>query len=126
MSATNCHLIGRWRIVEADLWDRDYLDLVEPAYISFDRDGTGEFAFGVVNATLVVEYGQSVVFLTWIGCNEGDEITGSGSAELQDDGTIEIELSFHKGDNAILKARHERFYDSDGLTCMLFLIKPPP
>jgi len=22
-------LIGRWRIVEADLWDRDYLDLVE-------------------------------------------------------------------------------------------------
>ena len=22
-----CRLIGRWRIVEADLWDRGYLDL---------------------------------------------------------------------------------------------------
>jgi hypothetical protein len=23
----DCRLIGRWRIVEADLWDRDYLNL---------------------------------------------------------------------------------------------------
>lgn len=23
----NCPLIGRWRIVEADIWDRAYLDL---------------------------------------------------------------------------------------------------
>jgi hypothetical protein len=28
MSApANCRLIGRWRIVEADIWDRDHLDL---------------------------------------------------------------------------------------------------
>jgi hypothetical protein len=30
-AAKDCELIGRWRIVEADLWERDYLDLVEPA-----------------------------------------------------------------------------------------------
>ena len=107
MSATGCKLIGRWQIVEADLWDRDYLDLVEPAYITIAKDGTGEFAFGVVNATLDVEYGQSVVFFIWVGLDEGDEVTGSGSAELQEDGTIEIELSFHNGDDAILKARRE-------------------
>jgi hypothetical protein len=40
-------LIGKWRIVEADLWDRDYLDLIEPARISFGKDRRGEFAFGV-------------------------------------------------------------------------------
>ena len=107
MSARNCHLIGRWRIVEADQWDRDYLDLVEPAYITIGKDGTGEFAFSVVNATLDVDYSQSVVFFTWVGFDEGDEVTGSGSAELQDDGIIEIELSFHNGDDAILKARRE-------------------
>ena len=45
--ATDCELIGRWRIDEADIWDRDYLDLVEPAYMSFATNGTGEFAFGV-------------------------------------------------------------------------------
>src|SRR3954463_6643055 len=26
---------GRWRIAEMDVWDNDYLDLVEPAYIAF-------------------------------------------------------------------------------------------
>ncbi len=32
MSApANCQLIGRWRIVEADIWDRDHLDLCGPA-----------------------------------------------------------------------------------------------
>jgi hypothetical protein len=93
--------------VEADQWDRDYLDLVEPAYIAFRKNGTGEFAFGVVSATLDVEYGQSVVFFTWTGFDEGDEVTGACSAELQDGGTIEIQLSFEGGDDAVMEARRE-------------------
>jgi hypothetical protein len=107
MSVADCELIGRWRIVEADLWDRDYLDLVEPAYMSFGSDGRGEFAFGVVNASMDLEYGIRIVFFTWAGFDEGDKVCGSGSAELEDDGTIEIELAFHLGDNAILKAHRE-------------------
>jgi hypothetical protein len=106
-AAAGCELLGRWRIVEADLWDRDYLDLVEPAYMTFAKNGRGEFAFGVVNATMELGYGQRIVFFNWTGFDEGDEICGSGSAELEDDGTIEIELSFHNGDDAILKARRE-------------------
>ena len=39
-------LIGTWRIDEADLWDRGYLDLVEPASITIRADGHGEIAFG--------------------------------------------------------------------------------
>jgi hypothetical protein len=32
MTAVGNHpLIGRWRIVEAEPWDPNYLDLVEPA-----------------------------------------------------------------------------------------------
>ncbi|HEY5305111.1 MAG TPA: DUF697 domain-containing protein [Pseudolabrys sp.] len=101
-------LIGRWRIVAADPWDRDYLDLVEPAYLTINKNGRGEFAFGAVNATMELEYAKSIVFFTWTGFDEGDEISGSGSAELDDDGAIEIELSFHNGDDAILKARWVR------------------
>ncbi len=52
----NCQVVGRWRIVEADLWDSDYLDLVEPAYISFGEDGRGEFAFGAVHGSMDLEY----------------------------------------------------------------------
>jgi hypothetical protein len=32
---------------------------------------------------------------------------GPGSAELEHDGSVEIELAFHNGDDAILKARRE-------------------
>jgi len=103
--ATACQLIGRWRIVAADLWDRDYLDLVEPAFVTFKRNGRGEFAFGAVHATMELEYAERIVFFTWTGFDEGDEVSGTGSAELDDHGTVEIELSFHNGDDAVFRAR---------------------
>lgn len=102
-----CELLGRWRIIEADLWDRDYLDLVEPAYLQIGDDGWAEFAFGVVTAGGELEYSRTIVFFRWNGFDEGDEVSGDGSAELQDDGTIEIELSFDNGDDAILTGRRE-------------------
>jgi hypothetical protein len=102
-----CEVIGRWRIVEADQWDREYLDLVEPAFIRFDRDGSGELAFGVVTAGLNLDYARTVVFFTFAGSDEGDEVSGSGSAELTEDGALDIELSFHNGDDAIFKAKRE-------------------
>ena len=36
---------GRWRIVEMDLWDRDAIDLVGPAFIEITADGRGSFRF---------------------------------------------------------------------------------
>jgi hypothetical protein len=102
-----CKVIGRWRIIEADLWDRDYLDLVEPAFISFDRDGHGELGFGAVKAALALDYARTVVFFTFEGSDEGDPISGSGSAELTKDAALEIELSFRNGDEPLLKAKQE-------------------
>jgi hypothetical protein len=34
-----------------------------------------------------------------------DEVSGDGSAELNDDRTIEIEFASHNGDEAVLKAK---------------------
>ena len=45
-----CQLLGRWQIVESDIWDNDYLDLVAPASILFEENGHGEFAFGAHEA----------------------------------------------------------------------------
>ena len=84
----DCRLIGRWRIVGADLWDRGYLDLVAAATMTIGADGHGEIAYGAMQASLELEYSHSMVFFTWAGFDEGDAITGSGSAELNDDGTI--------------------------------------
>jgi len=100
----NCQVVGRWRIVEADLWDRDYLDLVEPATMRIGADGRGEIAFGAMQASLDLEYGRSTVFFTWAGFDEMDEVSGSGSAELLDDGSLEIEFAYYLGDEALLKA----------------------
>jgi len=101
----DCRLIGRWRIVEADLWDRDHLDLVEPAMIAIRADGRGEIAFGAMQAGLDLEYSRSMVFFTWEGFDEMDEVRGSGSAELLDDGSLEIEFAYHLGDEAVLRAQ---------------------
>jgi hypothetical protein len=102
-----CQLIGRWRIVEADLWDDDYLDLVGPAQMTIGADGHGEVAFGALQAGLDIDYSVTVVFFTWAGFDEMDEANGSGSAELQDDGTLEIEFAYHFGDEATLKVVRE-------------------
>jgi hypothetical protein len=51
-----CQLIGRWRIVEADLWDRGYLDLVEHATITIGADNHGEIAFCVPRAAFFNEH----------------------------------------------------------------------
>jgi hypothetical protein len=61
---TNCKLIGRWRIVGADIWDRDYLDLRGPATITITDHGRGEIAFGALQAGLNIEYSRSSVGFT--------------------------------------------------------------
>jgi hypothetical protein len=102
-----CELIGRWRIIEANLWDRDYLDLVEPAHLQIGNDGWAEFALGAVNAAAELKYGRGIVFFHWSGFDKGDEISGDGAAELQDNGSIKIELSFDNGYDAVLTARRQ-------------------
>jgi hypothetical protein len=106
-ASAGCQLIGRWRIVEADLWDRGYLDLGGPVTITIGADNNGEIAFGALQAGLDLSYSPSMVFFTWAGCDEMDEVTGDGSAELLDDGSIEITFAYHNGDEAILKAKHD-------------------
>ena len=102
----NCRLVGRWRIVEADLWDRDYLDLCGRATLTITADG-GEIAFGAMEARLEVEYARDSIGFRWAGCDEGDEVQGEGTAELLEDGTIEIEFVYDNGDEAVLKAKRE-------------------
>ncbi len=47
------------------------------------------------------------MFFTFEGFDEMDEISGDGAAEIDDDGTLDIEIRFRLGDEAELKARRE-------------------
>ena len=104
---TNCQLVGRWRIVEADIWDQAYLDLCGPATLTITDHGQGEIALGALQAGLDIKYSRSSVGFTWEGFDEMDEASGDGSAELNDDGSIEIEFAYHNGDQAVLKAKSD-------------------
>jgi hypothetical protein len=62
MSASaGCTLVGRWRIVKADIWDRAHLNLSGPATITITDDGRGEIAFGALQAGLDIEYSRSSI-----------------------------------------------------------------
>jgi hypothetical protein len=87
--------------------DRDHLDLCGPATITITDYGRGEIAFGALQAGLDIEYSCSSVGFTWEGFDEMDDVSGDGSAEPLDDGSIEIEFAYHNGDEAILKAKPE-------------------
>ena len=108
MSApANCELIGRRRIVEADVWDRDYLDVCGPALLTITDHGRGEIAIGALQVSLDIEYSLFSVGFTWEGLDEMDEVSRDGSAELNDDGSIKIDFAYHNGDEAVLKAKQD-------------------
>ena len=64
---------GRWRIVEMDVWDKDFLDLVETAHLTFKGAADGEIAFGALKGFLDVRYGtrdgSASAEFSWEGYN---------------------------------------------------------
>jgi len=105
MPTHNHPLLGKWRIVEMALWDTGFLDLVEPASISFDAQGRGAFVFGAVQGSLHCRYGPDSVRFTWQGFDEMDPVCGAGDAELDEGGLLTGEIRFHDGDDSTFKAR---------------------
>ena len=97
-------LVGKWRIVEMELWDREFIDLVGPGIIAFDDDGSGEFAFGAVTGVLDCGHAKASIHFTWEGNDEMDDASGEGWAELHDDGSLRGEISFHHGDESSFTA----------------------
>ena len=53
---------------------------------------------------LALDVPADAYFFTFSGSDEGDEVNGSGLAEMGDNGILAIEIFFHNSDAAILKA----------------------
>ena len=105
MPARKSPLLGKWRIVEMELWDTAFLDLVEPAYVASEAEGGGEFAFRAVRGGLDCRYGRDGVSFTWQDFDEMDPASGAGSAKLGQTGALTGEIRFHLGDESTFKAR---------------------
>jgi hypothetical protein len=99
---------GRWRIVEMDLWDRDAMDLVGPAFIEITADGRGSFRFiameGFIDARHVRLDGKPAAEFSWEGYDEGDHVSGRGWVHLDKDGSLRGHLFIHSGDDSGFRA----------------------
>ena len=97
-------VLGRWRITEIEGWDADYVDMLGPGHIQFDREG-GQIEFGAVQIGLECWYSPTGAHFNFHGSDEGTEVFGNGDADLEPDGTIAGELRFHHGDDMPFTAR---------------------
>lgn len=100
--------VGRWRIVEMEQWDQEFVDLVSQGHITFTRNRRGEFHFGAVDVSLdwrVDATGKRMDF-SFEGFDEGDEVSGRGWAELKDT-KLTGRIAFHLGDESGFVAEKE-------------------
>ena len=101
-------IAGRWRIVEMDLWDREAIDLVGPAFIEFTKDHLGCFRFiaveGWMDCRETIRDGRPAVEFSWGGSDDCDDASGRGWAALQEDGSLVGHIYFHLGDDSGLRA----------------------
>lgn len=99
--------VGRWRIMKMEVWGADYLSLVVPAFIEFDREQMGQFQFGTVRGWLDCRFGErnggTVVDFSWEGENDNDPGCGRGWAVLRGD-RLEGRLYIHRGDDSAFVA----------------------
>ena len=95
---------GRWRIVEMDVWDDDFLDLVEEAHLTFKGQADGEIAFGALKGFLDVRYGSrdgaTCAEFSWEGYDENDPACGCGWVVFGTAGRLVGHFFIHNGDDS--------------------------
>lgn len=105
-------IVGRWRIVDMELWDQDAVDLVAPGFIEFQQEGTGSFGFIAVQGDVdwrgAPREGRPGVEFSWQGFDEGDPSSGRGWATLEPDGGLRGHLYFHRGEDSGFDATRVR------------------
>ncbi len=92
--------LGKWKISKMEMWDSDYIDMVEPGYFLLNADGTGEFVFGTVFASIDGERDdKNTKFeFSWQGTAEGDECCGRGWFKFVSSEEAKGKIYFHMGD----------------------------
>lgn len=102
-------LLGRWHIVEMELWDVKDLKKEGQPYIDVKRSGSGEFKFGLTEGSLDGSFKRTpegwLFDFTWEGVDELEEVFGDGWMRMADEKTAQGEIRFHLGDVSRFSAR---------------------
>jgi len=107
MKKRNSYL-RKWRIIEMEMWDQDFIDMETEGHFSFEKDEIGYFQFGLVQGRIdyrIEKVGEiERLEFSWEGQDENDEALGRGWAVIKDD-HIEGRFYFHLGDYSSFKAK---------------------
>jgi len=102
-------VVGRWRIKWMEIWDQEFVDLIEPGYFQFDEDGLGFFVFGAVEGQIdyrASDDGTRVDF-SWSGNDDGREKSGRGWFEYPSAGLAKGFFFIHCGDESAVKLERQ-------------------
>jgi len=103
--------IGKWRITEMSVWDKDYFDEEVPACINIITNHRGNFHFGYVQGEMdgrLIKHQDCEYFEFTFEGNDyggGDDVSGSGWMKLKGKNNAEGEIKFHLGDASTFQAR---------------------
>ncbi len=100
--------LGTWRITETEVWDKDALDLVAPAHITFEGDGPAYFQMIAVQGDIDARFESNRVEFSWVGDDDGSESNGRGWAEIGKDGKLRGRIYFHHGDDSSFLATRKK------------------
>jgi hypothetical protein len=99
---------GTWHIQEMDMWDEDYLNMEDQAYLEIEPSNLGTFQFGLVSGQIDGEISeiadQEIFYFSWEGSDEDNEAFGAGWCRLENDNVLEGRINFHLGDSSGFRA----------------------
>jgi len=103
-------LVGYWRIREMELWSREDVETMGPAFLRLDPDGSGQMMFLCVEAWLDCEpterEGKPALEFSWEGSDDGDDRCGRGWLRLGDGSDVIVgQFFFHRGDRSRFMAQ---------------------
>ena len=94
-----------------DVWDDDYLDLIEPAHITSKREGRRVSCSERVKGWLDVRYGArdgaACAEFSWEGFNDADPACGRGWATFGTAGRLVGHIFIHNSDDLGFVAERE-------------------
>jgi hypothetical protein len=96
-------ILGRWHIVATPGYDM----ALAAAYLLLDDHG-GEFAIDCLTGSIHGACDGNAVDFDWQGSDEMEPANGDGWAELQEDGSLEGEISLINGDDIPFIARRTK------------------
>ena len=103
--------IGKWRIINMEMWDQDFIDMETEGHFLFEKDQLGYFQFGLVQGQIdyrIEKIGEiERLEFSWEGQNENDEASGRGWAVIKND-HLEGRFYFYLGDDSWFKAKRYR------------------